>query len=182
VARYLSAIPDDSYDIILFDCPPAISYQSMNAVFAADVIYVPCGPGCWEYDSTTSFIGQLAEALEDPDAGFRDGIFPTGNIALPKAFLDLRFLLTRFEPGNDLHRAMYEAFGKMFGDRLAKHPIELTRAVQQSGRFPSSIYEIDYRNMPPETWRRARASFDRAYGEFRGHLLTAWDRMEETDR
>ena len=76
---------------------------------------------------------------------------------------------------------MYDAFGKVFGERLAEHPIELTRAVEQSGRFLSSVYEIDYRNMTRETWRRARATFDRAYGEFRGHLLTAWDRMEESD-
>lgn len=179
VARYLAAIPDDSYDLILFDCPPAIGYQSMNAVFAADVLYIPSGPGYWEYDSTTSFIGQLSEALEDLDAGFRDVPFPAGNAEGPKAFLDVRFLLTRFEPGNDLHRAMYDAFGKVFGDRLAKHPIELTRAVEQSGRFLSSVYEIDYRNMTRETWRRARATFDRAYGEFRSVLLDAWARMED---
>ena len=42
----------------------------MNAVFAADVLYIPSGPGYWEYDSTTSFIGQLSEALEDLAHGF----------------------------------------------------------------------------------------------------------------
>ena len=55
----------------------------------------------------------------------------------------------------------------------------MTRAVEQSGRFLSSIYEIDYREMTRETWRRARASFDRAYEEFRGHALAAWDRLED---
>jgi len=62
-------LPEDAYDMIIFDCPPAIGYQSMNAVFAADMLYIPSGPGYWEYDSTTSFIGQLAEALEDLEAG-----------------------------------------------------------------------------------------------------------------
>ena len=118
VSRYLDQIPDDSYDLILFDCPPAIGYQSMNAVFAADVLYIPSGPGYWEYDSTTSFIGQLSEALEDLSAGF-DATLPTGKVTLPKAFCDIRFLLTRFEPGNDLHRAMFDAFRKVFGDRVA---------------------------------------------------------------
>jgi chromosome partitioning protein len=140
VSRYLDALPDDAYDLILFDCPPAIGYQSMNAVFAADVLYIPSGPGYWEYDSTTSFIGQLAEALADLAAGF-DGTFPAGKVALPKAFHDVRFLLTRYEPGNDLHRAMLDAFRKVFGPRVTEHPIELTRAVEQSGRFLSSIYE-----------------------------------------
>ncbi|MFK7752395.1 MAG: AAA family ATPase [Sedimentitalea sp.] len=177
VSRYLDGLPDDAYDLILFDCPPAIGYQSMNAVFAADVLYIPSGPGYWEYDSTTSFIGQLSEALED--LGRFQGAVPAGTVQLPKSFADVRFLLTRFEPNNELHRAMQSAFVKVFGDRVAAHPIEMTRAVEQSGRFLSSIYEIDYRDMTRETWRRARASFDQAYGEFRSHLLTAWDHIDE---
>jgi cellulose biosynthesis protein BcsQ len=176
VSRYLDAIPADAYDLILFDCPPAIGYQSMNAVFAADVLYIPSGPGYWEYDSTTSFIGQLAEALEDLSRF--SNIVPAGTMNLPKAFRDVRFLLTRYEPGNDLHRAMRQAFIKVFEDRMTEHPIEMTRAVEQSGRFLSSIYETDYREMTRETWRRARASFDRAYEEFRGHLTVAWKAME----
>lgn len=178
VSRYLDQIPDDSYDLIIFDCPPAIGYQSMNAVFAADMLYIPSGPGYWEYDSTTSFIGQLSEALEDLSHGF-NGAFPAGKIGLPKAFHDVKFLLTRYEPGNDLHRAMFDAFRNVFGDRLAEHPVEMTRAVEQSGRFLSSVYEIDYRDMTRETWRRARATFDQAYEEFKDTILASWDQLED---
>ncbi|WP_289042331.1 AAA family ATPase [uncultured Aliiroseovarius sp.] len=177
VSRFLDGLADDAYDMIIFDCPPAIGYQSMNAVFAADVLYIPSGPGYWEYDSTTSFIGQLSEALEDL-ARFSNSV-PAGTMSLPKEFADVRFLLTRYEASNDLHRAMRTAFGKVFGERLADHPIEMTRAVEQSGRFLSSIYEIDYRDMTRETWRRARGSFDTAYEEFRDNLLTAWDKLED---
>lgn len=177
VSRYLDALPADAYDLVVFDCPPAIGYQSMNAVFAADMLYIPSGPGYWEYDSTTSFIGQLSEALEDLSQF--EGLVPAGTLRLPKAFQDVRFLLTRFEHGNDLHRAMKSAFEKVFEGRVTEHPIEMTRAVEQSGRFLSSIYEIDYRDMTRETWRRARASFDRAYEEFRGHALVAWEQLED---
>ncbi|MFN4102241.1 MAG: chromosome partitioning protein ParA, partial [Pararhodobacter sp.] len=106
-------------------------------------------------------------------------IVPAGTFHLPKTFLDVRFLLTRFEPNNDLHRAMQQAFEKVFGDRMTKNPIELTRAVEQSGRFLASVYEIDYRQMTRETWRRARMSFDGAYEEFRTHALAAWAEMED---
>lgn len=177
VSRYLDSIPADAYDMIIFDCPPAIGYQSMNAVFAADVLYIPSGPGYWEYDSTTSFIGQLSEALEDLSAF--EGVVPAGTNGLPKAFQDVRFLITRYEPGNDLHRAMRSAFEKVFGERLTENPIEMTRAVEQSGRFLSSIYETDYRELTRETWRRARSSFDRAYDEFRDNLIDAWDKLED---
>ncbi|MFK7878073.1 MAG: AAA family ATPase [Paracoccaceae bacterium] len=176
VSRYLDSLPPDAYDLVIFDCPPAIGYQSMNAVFAADVLYIPSGPGYWEYDSTTSFIGQLAEALED--LGRFKGRLPEGRDP-SKAFADIRFLLTRFEPNNDLHRAMQSAFGQVFKGHMAEHPIEMTRAVEQSGRFLSSIYEMDYRQMTRETWRRARATFDRAYDEFEASLQSAWDHIED---
>ena len=177
VSRYLDQLPDDGWDLIFFDCPPAIGYQSMNAVFAADMLVIPSGPGYWEYDSTTSFIGQLAEALEDLSHGF-EGAFPAGKVGLPKAFADIRFLLTRYEPTNELHRAMLAAFRQVFGERLAEQPIEMTRAVEQSGRFLSSVYETDYREMTRETWRRARGTFDRAWTECLDAILPAWRQLD----
>ncbi len=177
VDRFLAEIPDEAYDLILFDCPPAIGYQSMNAVFAADMLLVPSGPAYWEYDSTTSFLGQLADALEDLNAGFgaaSSGIFPAGKVSLPKAFASVRFLMTRYEPGNDLHQAMLAAYNRVFGDHVSPRPIEHTRAVEQSGRFLNSVYEMDYRDMTRGTWRRARTTFDHAYEDFIADIRHAW--------
>ena len=178
VARYLDELPDDQYDVIIFDCPPAIGYQSLNAAFAADILYIPSGPGYWEYDSTTSYLGQLGDAMEDISDGFGKLAADAG-ITLPKQFLDIRILMTRFETNNPLHTAMMDAFRNVFGADVCQNPIEMTRAVEQSGRFQMSVYEQDYRQMTRETWKRARQSFDRAYEEFRATMLTAWDRTAD---
>ena len=173
VDRYLSELPDDQYDMIIFDCPPAIGYQSLNAAFAADILYIPSGPGYWEYDSTTSYLGQLGDAMADISDGFADLAADAG-ITLPKRFADIRLLMTRYEATNPLHIAMMEALRNVFGDDVCTHPIEMTRAVEQSGRFQMSVYEQDYRQMTRETWKRARQSFDRAYDEFLQTVLNAW--------
>ena len=178
VDRYLSELPADQYDLIVFDCPPAIGYQSLNAAFAADILYIPSGPSYWEYDSTTSYLGQLGDALEDIAEGFGP-LAEEAGLSLPKRFRDVRLLMTRFEPGNPLHQAMYQAFGNVFGADLCEHPIEMTRAVEQSGRFQASVYEQDYRQMTRETWKRARQSFDRAYEEFKAVWLGAREDREE---
>ena len=178
MARYLDELPDDQYDVIIFDCPPAIGYQSLNAAFAADVLYIPSGPGYWEYDSTTSYLGQLGDAMEDIADGF-SGIAADAGISLPKTYADIRVLMTRYEAANPLHEAMMDAFRNVFGSDVCQNPVEMTRAVEQSGRFQMSVYEQDYRQMTRETWKRARASFDRAYGEFRETLLKAWTAREE---
>ena len=85
VTRYLDSLADDAYDLVIFDCPPAIGYQSMNAVFAADMLYVPSGPGYWEYDSTTSYLGQLGDAMADISEGFAQ-LAEDAAITLPKKF------------------------------------------------------------------------------------------------
>ncbi len=51
--------------------------------------------------------------------------------------------------------------------------------MEQSGRFLSSIYKIDYRDMMRETWRPARTTFDTAYGEFKSHVLAARANLED---
>ena len=173
VDRYLDELPDDQYDIIIFDCPPAIGYQSLNAAFAADILYIPSGPGYWEYDSTTSYLGQLGDAMADISEGF-SALAADAGITLPKRFSDIRLLMTRFEASNPLHSAMMDAFKNVFGADVCANPIEMTRAVEQSGRFQMSVYEQDYRQMTRETWKRARQSFDRAYGEFLQTVLAAW--------
>ncbi|MGP3726448.1 AAA family ATPase [Cereibacter sphaeroides] len=178
VARYLDELPEDQYDLVIFDCPPAIGYQSLNAAFAADVLYIPSGPGYWEYDSTTSFLGQLGDALQEISVGF-ERIAADAGIQLPKRFVDIRVLMTRFEAANPLHVAMLQAFRNVFGADVCQHPIEMTRAVEQSGRFQMSVYEQDYREMTRETWKRARQSFDNAYAEFKETILKAWKERNE---
>ncbi|MEM7212090.1 MAG: AAA family ATPase [Pseudomonadota bacterium] len=177
VSRYLDALPRDAYDIIIFDCPPAIGYQSMNAVVASDILYIPSGPAWWEYDSTTSFIGQLGEALEEIVEGYK-GLGEEAGIHLPKEFAAIRFLLTKFEDHNQLHRAMLEGFENVFGARLAPNPVRLTTAVEQSGRFLKSVYEMDYRDMTRDTWKTARQSFDLAYRDLQMLIDEVWPDLD----
>jgi cellulose biosynthesis protein BcsQ len=170
VERYLAELPDDLYDLVLFDCPPAIGYQSLNAAFAADVLTIPTGPGYWEYDSTTSFLGQLGDALGDIAEGFHK-LEPDRAV---KSFDAIRILMTRYDAANPLHQSMAEFYGGLFGAEFCRQPIELSRAVEQAGRFQKSVYEQDYREMTRETWKRSRASFDAAWAETRAALLDVW--------
>jgi cellulose biosynthesis protein BcsQ len=117
--------------------------------------------------------------MEDISEGFAK-IAADAGISLPKQFADIKLLMTRFEASNPLHVAMMEAFRNVFGADVCRNSIEMTRAVEQSGRFQNSVYEQDYRQMTRETWKRARLSFDNAYLEFRETVLKAWQARNAT--
>lgn len=55
---------------------------------------MPLGPGEWEYDSTTRYLGQLGDAMGDISEGFAD-LDADAGITLPKRFADIRLLMTR---------------------------------------------------------------------------------------
>ena len=77
VSRYLDRLPDDEWDLIFFDCPPAIGYQSMNAVFAADMLVIPSGPGYWEYELDHQLHRPACRGAGGPGGGIR-GHLPRG--------------------------------------------------------------------------------------------------------
>jgi hypothetical protein len=156
VARYLNGLPYDAYDLIPVDRHPAIGYHSTKVLLGAGVLYLPFEPGHWEQGGT---------------AGFEQS-FPVGKPALPKALHDMRFRLTSHEPSDELHRATFQAFGAVFGERVAARPIG------QSGRLLASMHEVDHREMTCETWNRAPRPFEGASAEFRDSRIAAWHRIE----
>jgi len=65
----------DQYDYVIIDCPPALSWLTINAFTASDQILIVVSPGYFELDSTVQLGKTIAEVREffNPDlklAGF----------------------------------------------------------------------------------------------------------------
>jgi chromosome partitioning protein len=52
------------YDYVFFDCPPALSWQTINALAAADGVLVIVAPGYFELDSIVQIQKTIAEVRE----------------------------------------------------------------------------------------------------------------------
>lgn len=61
LAEGLAAIPEKSYDVVLFDCPPNFNVVTKNAIVASDAILVPAKP---DYLSTLG-IDYLTRSVKD---------------------------------------------------------------------------------------------------------------------
>ena len=55
-----AVIEDDSYDFIIFDCPPAFSQASIGAIAASDMVFVPIKPGAFEMSGMRLLADQIA--------------------------------------------------------------------------------------------------------------------------
>ncbi|HMS24365.1 MAG TPA: ParA family protein [Acidimicrobiia bacterium] len=53
--RSLAGIAD-TYDLILFDCPPSVGLLTINALFAADRVIVVSAPSAWSSDGVQAFM------------------------------------------------------------------------------------------------------------------------------
>ena len=65
----LDAIQDD-YDYILIDCPPTLSWLTINAFTASDRVLVVVSPGYFELDS----IVQISKTIQEVRAFFNSGL------------------------------------------------------------------------------------------------------------
>ena len=61
--RELDKVVGD-YDFVIIDCPPALSWLTLNAFTAADQVLVVVAPGYFELDSTVQIGKTLAEVRE----------------------------------------------------------------------------------------------------------------------
>lgn len=69
LSNALSAIKNN-YDHVLIDCPPTLSWLTLNALTAAERVIVPVAPGYFELDSVV----QLGKTIEEVRELFNPGL------------------------------------------------------------------------------------------------------------
>ncbi len=57
----------DQYDFVIIDCPPALSFLTLNAFVASDQVIVVASPGYFELDSIVQIQKTLAQVRQDFD-------------------------------------------------------------------------------------------------------------------
>jgi len=59
----------DKYEFIIIDCPPALSWQTINALTASDFIIAVVEPGGFEIDSTIQFSKTVKQVQDEFNPG-----------------------------------------------------------------------------------------------------------------
>ena len=158
---------ESDYDLVVIDCPPQLGFLTMSALSAATAILVTVHPQMLDVMSmcqfllmTSNLLGVVAEAGGDMDYDW------------------MRYVITRYEPGDGPQNQMVSFMRSMFGDHVLNHPVLKSTAISDAGITKPTLYEVEKTAFIRATYERAMESLNAVNGEIEGLIQAAWGRKE----
>jgi chromosome partitioning protein len=156
---------EGDYDLVVIDCPPQLGFLTMSALSAATAILVTVHPQMLDVMSMCQFLRMTSDLLGVvADHG--------GNMTYDW----LRYLVTRYEPGDGPQNQMVSFMRSLFGDHVLNHTVLKSTAISDAGLTKQTLYEVEKADFTRATYERAMESLNAVNGEIEGLIQNAWGR------
>ena len=154
-----------SYDVAVIDCPPQLGFLTMSALSAATAVLVTVHPQMLDVMSMCQFLLMTSDLLGVvADAG--------GDMSYDW----MRYLVTRYEPGDGPQNQMVSFMRSMFGDHVLNHTALKSTAISDAGITKQTLYEVERSAFSRQTYERAMESLNAVNGEIEALIQKAWGR------
>ncbi len=160
----LASVADD-YDVVVVDCPPQLGFLTISALSAATAVLVTVHPQMLDVMSMCQFLLMTSDLL--------------GVVANAGGRMDydwMRYLVTRYEPGDGPQNQMVSFMRAMFGDHVLNYPMLKSTAISDAGITKQTLYEVSREQFTRATYDRAIESLDNVNGEIEQLINAAWGR------
>lgn len=155
---------EENFDLIVIDTPPALSYLTLNAVWAADGLLVPTPASMLDMQALGSYFeGMYASLRSIEDASGRQ-----------KDFIFLRVLITNYRGSSIPEQVTAGWIRKMFAEYVMDAVVLNSAAVQTAMTQMQTLYEIEPADAGDKTYRRALDSFNDVGNELLRLIQAAW--------
>ena len=153
------------YDLVVIDCPPQLGFLTMSALSAATAVLVTVHPQMLDVMSMCQFLLMVSDLLKVvSDAG--------GDMSYDW----LRYVITRYEPGDGPQNQMVSFMRSLFGDHVLNHTVLKSTAISDAGITKQSLYEVEKSQFTRATYERAMESLNAVNGEIEALIQGAWGR------
>lgn len=153
------------YDLVVIDCPPQLGFLTMSALSAATAVLVTVHPQMLDVMSMCQFLLMTSNLLGVvADAG--------GNMTYDW----LRYLVTRYEPGDGPQNQMVSFMRSLFGDHVLNHTVLKSTAISDAGLTKQTLYEVEKADFVRATYERAMESLNAVNAEIEALVQKAWGR------
>jgi chromosome partitioning protein len=155
----------DRYDVVVIDCPPQLGFLTMSALCAATAVLVTVHPQMLDVMSMCQFLIMTSELL---------GVVAKagGNMGYDW----MRYLVTRYEPGDGPQNQMVSFMRSMFGEHVLNYPMLKSTAIADAGITKQTLYEVSRDQFTRATYDRAIEALDNVNGEIEQLIRGAWGR------
>ncbi|GAC1557374.1 MAG: plasmid partitioning protein RepA [Beijerinckiaceae bacterium] len=156
----------NQYDVVVIDCPPQLGFLTMSALCTATAVLVTVHPQMLDVMSMCQFLIMTSDLL---------GVVASagGNMGYDW----MRYLITRFEPGDGPQNQMVSFMRSMFGDHVLNHPMLKSTAIADAGITKQTLYEVSRDQFTRSTYDRALEALDNVNGEIEHLIRAAWRRV-----
>ena len=155
----------DQYDVVVVDCPPQLGFLTMSAMCSATAVLVTVHPQMLDVMSMCQFLLMTSDLLRVvANAG--------GNMGYDW----MRYLITRYEPGDGPQNQMVSFMRSMFGDHVLNYPMLKSTAIADAGITKQTLYEVSRDQFTRSTYDRAVEALDNVNGEIEQLIRKAWGR------
>ncbi len=157
---------DDSYDVVIIDCPPQLGYLTLTALTAATSVLITVHPQMLDLMSMSQFLLMLGNVMQS--------IKKVGAVV----HIDwLRYLITRYEPTDVPQAQMLGFMQSMLAEDILRNPMLKSTAISDAGLTKQTLYEVERSNFSHQTYDRAIESMDAVNFEIQGLIHRAWGRL-----
>lgn len=155
-----------TYDVIIIDTPPALSYVTINAMMAADGIITPLPPNALDFASSVQFWDLFYDLTKELMARGKTKRFE---------FVDV--LLSKVDASDIATNVVREWISAAYGSKVL--PVEIPKtatAASASAEF-GSIYDMKPGSAGSRTIKRAVDAYDQFVEIVEGQIVSAWHRQ-----
>lgn len=160
----LASVADD-YDIVVVDCPPQLGFLTLSALCCATAVLVTVHPQMLDVMSMCQFLIMTSDLL---------GV--VANAGGNMGYDWMRYLVTRYEPGDGPQNQMMSFMRSMFGEHVLNYPMLKSTAISDAGITKQTLYEVSRDQFTRSTYDRAIEALDNVNGEIEQLVLSAWGR------
>lgn len=153
------------YDIVVMDCPPQLGFLTMSALSAATAILVTVHPQMLDVMSMCQFLLMTSDLL---------GVVAKAGGDMSYDWM--RYVITRYEPGDGPQNQMVSFMKSMFGQHLLTHPMVKSTAISDAGITKQTLYELEKNQFSRQTYDRAMDALNKVNGEILDLVQQAWGR------
>ena len=155
----------DRYDVVVVDCPPQLGFLTLSALCSATAVLVTVHPQMLDVMSMCQFLIMTSDLLTVvAEAG--------GNMNYDW----MRYLITRYEPGDGPQNQMVSFMRSMFGEHVLNFPMLKSTAISDAGITKQTLYEVTREQFTRATYDRALEALDSVNGEIEALISKAWGR------